>query len=136
MILSSVLLPLPFGPITPKNSPRATENDTSCRASCCSDDVRLNGWRKSSFTVVRRSCGSVKAFETPSTSTAGEVSGTGSNTFGKPGLLSLEEPVTADQREEGDRDGQEPPRRRVERTRDGYPVWAQILVENDVADVL
>ena len=70
MILSSVLLPLPFGPMIPKNSP------------CCDREAHVverllhlvgraaKGWRKYSLSVVRRSCGSRKAFETPETSIA------------------------------------------------------------------
>ena len=62
---SSVLLPLPFGPTTPKNSPASTEKLTSFNASLRSYVVRRNGCRKYSLKYVRCSCGIRNDFETP-----------------------------------------------------------------------
>src|SRR5215475_1193867 len=66
--LSSVLLPLPFGPTMPKNSPSPTENVTSRSASFRSYAMRLKGCAKYSFSRARCSCGIQNVFETPTAS--------------------------------------------------------------------
>jgi len=70
MIFSSVLLPLPFGPMIPKNSPVSTEKLMSVRACWRSNVLRSNGWRKCSFNVEVASCGNTNDFEIAETSTA------------------------------------------------------------------
>ena len=70
-IFSSVLLPLPFGPTMPKNSPSATAKVTSRSASLRSYSTRLSGCAKYSLSRARCSCGIQNAFETPTASIAG-----------------------------------------------------------------
>src|SRR5437764_13766477 len=71
MHLSSVLLPEPFRPTMPKNSPGGTANETSLSASKRSWPVRRKGWSARSFSVWICSRGMLKVFDTPSTTTAG-----------------------------------------------------------------
>src|SRR3954465_11488782 len=71
---SSVLLPEPLRPTIPKNSPFGTTNETSSRAWRRSKRARLKGWTARSLSVETFSWGSRKAFETPSTTTAGALS--------------------------------------------------------------
>src|SRR5215470_4484657 len=104
-ILRSVLLPLPFAPMIPKNSPGATWKVTSSSACCSSYEARRNGCWKYSFSVVRRSCGSWNVFDTCKTSIAASVAPTPSAALSEPGLMSLEERCPERQDEERDRDG-------------------------------
>src|SRR3954471_10412782 len=69
MSLSSVDLPEPLRPTTPKNSPFCTENDTSCSACSVSLRARRNGCSARSLSVWLTSCGISNFFETPSTTT-------------------------------------------------------------------
>src|SRR5438874_11630449 len=71
MHLSSVLLPDPFRPTMPKNSPGGTANETSFSASKRSWPARRSGWSARSFSVWICSRGMLKVFDTPSTTTAG-----------------------------------------------------------------
>src|SRR5437764_1826595 len=71
MHLSSVLLPEPFRPTMPKNSPGGTANETSLSASKRSWPARRSGWSARSFSVWICSRGMLKVFDTPSTTTAG-----------------------------------------------------------------
>src|SRR3954467_149692 len=70
MSLSSVDLPEPLRPTTPKNSPFSTENETSCSACRTSLRARRNGCSARSLSVWMTSCGISNCFETPSTTTA------------------------------------------------------------------
>src|SRR4051795_36109 len=88
-IFSSVLLPLPFGPMTPKNSPASTVKVKSCSVGLRSYTEPWNGWRNTSLSVVRCPCGIENVFETCSTSIAGEIN---SDTLCKIGFLPPEEP--------------------------------------------
>src|SRR5882672_9778930 len=62
MILSRVLLPLPFGPMTLKNSPRWTSIESSCRASKRRKRVRRKPRSASCFSEVVRSVGTRNTF--------------------------------------------------------------------------
>src|SRR4051812_13936388 len=74
MHFSSVLLPEPLRPTTPKNSPAATLNETSRSAWKESYCVRRRGWSTLSLSVWTRSCGRWKLFESSCTRIAGEAS--------------------------------------------------------------
>src|SRR3954467_8130334 len=67
---SSVDLPEPLRPTTPKNSPFSTVNETSRSACRMSLRVRRNGCSARSLSVWLTSCGISNFFETPSTTTA------------------------------------------------------------------
>src|SRR3954453_12725637 len=70
MHFSSVDLPEPLRPTTPKNSPFSTENDTSCSACRTSLRDRRKGCRARSLSVWLTSRGISNFFETSSTTTA------------------------------------------------------------------
>src|SRR5215211_1140477 len=117
-ILSSVLLPLPFGPMTPKNSPGSTAKLTSSSARFCSNVLRRHGWRKCSLNVVRCSCGIENVFVTPATSMAAgrpfRSEPVRSNALGKPALLAAEQGDGGGQRDERDPDRDQVAPRRAE----------------------
>jgi len=71
---SKVLLPLPFRPAIPKNSPGATANDTSCSASKVRLLTFLRGCSARSLSVCRISSGTVKVFDTDRAATTGSRS--------------------------------------------------------------
>ena len=71
MHFSSVLLPEPLRPTTPKNSPLFTVIETPLSASSFSLAERRSGCSARSFSVWTCSVGSVKLFETSSITTAG-----------------------------------------------------------------
>ncbi len=71
IIFKRVLLPLPFSPMIPKNSPSSTSKLMSFKASNTSYDSGLNTPVSASNSVVRFSCGIRNDFSSFSTSITG-----------------------------------------------------------------